>query len=90
MNFQRISKLQRLNGFSEIQNQINSGLAWKLEGSVGRYAMSCLEVGACMLPKVPRKDSYGNLVPSRYVLKSGTKGTYQNSVNYWSEYEENH
>ena len=89
MNYQRIKKLQKLKGFSDIQSKIDSGLAWKLEGSVGRFAMACLEEGTCMLPKVTRQDFYGNLVPSRDMLKAGTKGTYLNSVNFWTEYEKN-
>jgi len=83
MNFNRIKKLQKENGFSETQKLINSGMAWRLEGSVGRYAMSLLESGACMLPKEDKYDAYGNKVPSRDKLKQGTKGTYQNSKKFW-------
>lgn len=43
--------LQKECGCSDMQEKIDSGLAWKLEGSFGRQAMSCLESGACMLPK---------------------------------------
>lgn len=90
MNYNRILKLQKIEGFTEMQNNINSGLCWVLEGSSGREASNCLEAGACMLPKVQRKNAYGSLVPSRDQLKKGTKGTYLNSVNYWTEYEKNH
>lgn len=90
MNYQKILSLQKVEGITEMQNNINSGLCWKLEGSYGRAAMQYLEAGACMLPKVQRKDAYGNLVPSRDNLKKGTKGTYHNAVKYWSEYELNH
>jgi len=85
MNYQRIVTLQKKEGFTEMQNNINSGLCWKLEGSYGREASRCLEAGACMLPKVQH-----NLVPSRYDLKKGIKGTYHNAVKYWTEYEKNH
>ena len=89
MNIAQIKKLQRQNGFSEMQDKINTGQAWKLEGSYGRSAMDCLESGACMLPIVSRRDYYGNYVPSRRELKNGTKGTYQNSINFWSDYGNN-
>lgn len=83
MNHKQITKLQKEYGFTEIQNHINTGLAWKLEGSVGREAMALLDSGACMLPKESFLDYYGNRVPSRDVLKAGTKGTYKNSQVFW-------
>jgi len=84
MNYQTIKKLQKEHGFSNMQEMINSGQVWKMEGSMGREAMVMLEMGACMLPKTPHRDYYGNRVPSRYDLKAGTKGTFKNSVNYFS------
>ena len=84
MNHNTIKKLQKKWGFAELQELINTGMAWKLEGSVGREAMSALNCGACMLPKKDYYDYFGNLVPSRDKLKPGTKGTYQNSKNYWN------
>ena len=85
MRIQTIKKLQRENGLEELQGWINSGMAWKLEGSVGRSAMACLENGACMLPLEAHYDYYGSRVPGRNELKKGTKGTYQNSVRFWEE-----
>ena len=70
-----------------MQQLINSGQIWSFEGSMGRHAMSLLESGACMLPTVTRYDYYGNKVPSRYDVKPGTTGSYQNSVNYWPNVE---
>ena len=83
ITFKTIEKLQKDYGFAKMQEMINSGLAWKLEGSVGREAMRLLESGACMLPKEFRTDYYGNRIPSRDVLKAGTKGTFKNSQNFW-------
>lgn len=60
----------------------------RMEGSVGRFAMDCLEAGVCMLPRERRIDYYGQTVPSRNDLKAGTKGTYQNAVRFWTEVEE--
>jgi hypothetical protein len=85
MNHLSIKKLQKEWNFAELQELINSGQAWKMEGSVGRQAMQALEVGACMLPKKAKYDYYGNRVPSRDELKPGTKGTYLNAKNYWSK-----
>jgi hypothetical protein len=78
MNYHSIKKLQKEHGFDSIQNLINTGEAWKLEGSVGREAMRLLESGACMLPKKPHRDYYGNRIPSRDELKPGTKGAFNN------------
>jgi hypothetical protein len=88
LTFTQITKMQKAYGFTETQNQINSGLCWKLEGSVGRNAMALLESGACMLPLVPRMDYYGSKVPPRNVLKPGTKGTFKNSQTFWQGVED--
>lgn len=88
MNVNKIKSLQKAYGFTAMQNMIDSGTAWTLEGSVGREAMALLESGACMLPKVIRIDYYGNRVPSRDVLKPGTKGTFKNAQEFWRKVEE--
>jgi hypothetical protein len=83
MNFKQITALQKQYGFSDMQEKINSGMIWKGEGSGGREASRLLSSGACMLPKEFKVDYYGNTVPSRDVLKQGTKGTFQNSKSFW-------
>jgi hypothetical protein len=88
MHFQRIKKLQEIYGFKDMQDKINSGLAWRLEGSFGREAMRLLESGACMLPKECNFDAYCNRIPSRDELKPGTKGTFKNSQNFWQGVED--
>lgn len=87
MNIKTIYKLQRDYGLAEMQEAINTGMAWKSEGSVGRYAMELLRSGACMLPKKAVVDAYGNKVPSRDEVASGTLGSFENSVNFWSDDE---
>jgi hypothetical protein len=82
MHFKTILALQKEYGFTDMQNDINSGLVWRSEGSVGRAAMRLLESGACMLPKELTMDAYGNRVPSRYVLQKGSKGTFQNCAKF--------
>jgi hypothetical protein len=57
------------------QNLINSGMAWKLEGHVGRTCMAAIEDGACMLGPDAHMDYWGNLVPSRLMVRPGTKGS---------------
>lgn len=83
MNYNTIKKLQKENGFADMQSLINSGMVWKMEGSMGRQAMHLLEVGAVMLPKKSHRDYYGNYIPSRDELKAGSKGTYENSRNFY-------
>jgi hypothetical protein len=58
-----------------MQSLINSGQAWKLQGSYGRAAMQAIENGDCVLGKVGHKDYWGNYVPSRFEVQEGTKGS---------------
>jgi hypothetical protein len=59
------------------QSLINSGIAWQLEGAVGRHCMDMINAGYCMLGHKGHKDYWGNYVPSRYEVKEGTKGSAQ-------------
>jgi hypothetical protein len=58
-----------------MQRMINDGSAWRLQGSYGREAMSLIESGDCILGKTGHHGYYGNYVPSRFEVKSGTKGS---------------
>ncbi len=60
---------------NNLQELIDTGMAWKLEGSVGRAAMRAIEDGECVLGEVGHKDYWGNYVPSRYEVQAGTKGS---------------
>ena len=76
-----------LDEFDEIamfQDAINSGLAWRMQGSYGRQAMALIEAGKCMLGEVGHRDYWGNYVPSRYEVQPGTKG----SPEYVADHEE--
>lgn len=84
MNIRTINKRQKEAGVDIMQSYINNGSVWRMDGAMGRQAMHLLEIGACMLPKKSFTDYYGNRVPSRDELKSGSKGTYANAVKYWS------
>ena len=59
----------------DLQGLIDSGMAWRLEGSVGRAAMAAIEDGACVLGEVGHRDYWGNYVPSRHEVEPGTKGS---------------
>ena len=65
----------------DLQTLINTGMAWRLEGFIGRQAMDCIEAGQCVLGEVGYRDYWGNYVPSRYEVREGTKG----SVDYAKE-----
>jgi hypothetical protein len=66
-----------------MQGLIDSGEAWKLEGSCGRTAMQYLEAGVCFLPTERHRDYWGSTVPSRDDLKPGTKGTLENAARHY-------
>ena len=85
MYHKTIKSLQKTYGVDRLQDMINTGNAWRMEGSYGRSAMDALQTGMCMLPKTAHFDFYGNRVPSRDDLQKGSKGTYQNSVRFWSD-----
>lgn len=58
-----------------VQDAINSGMAWKLEGSYGRLAMDYLNAGACVLGEQSHTDYWGHRIPSRYEVEPGTVGS---------------
>lgn len=58
-----------------IQDLIDSGLAWKLEGFIGRQCMDAIEAGQAILGPVGHRDYWGNYVPSRDEVQPGTKGS---------------
>ena len=59
----------------DLQGLIDSGMAWKLEGSVGRAAMDAIENGDCILGEESHRDYWGNHVPSRHEVVPGTLGS---------------
>jgi hypothetical protein len=58
-----------------MQNMINSGMAWRMQGSYGRACMDMIESGRCLLGLEGHRDYWGNYVPSRSEVKPGTKGS---------------
>lgn len=57
------------------QQIVNTGDAWRLEGSVGRTAMGLIENGLIALGESPCYDYWGNYVPSRSEVEPGSKGS---------------
>jgi hypothetical protein len=57
-----------------LQRAISNGM-WGLQGSYGRAMMDAIESGECVLGPRPARDYYGNHIPSRSQVKSGTLGS---------------
>jgi hypothetical protein len=85
LTLEQITAMQKQYGLTELQDRINTGLAWKLEGSYGRAAMDSLNSGACMLPEKRHMDFYGNVVPARTDLKPESTGSLENSQAFWQK-----
>lgn len=62
-------------GLGSIQDLIDSGNAWRLEGHIGRQCVAAIENGAAILGPRPVRDYYGNLVPAWWMVEAGTKGS---------------
>lgn len=58
-----------------IQNLIDSGMAWRLEGHVGRQCMAAIDNGDAVLGTEGHTDYWGNYVPARSEVVPGTKGS---------------
>ncbi len=85
MTIERINELQADYGLTETQNQMNSGMIWKFEGSIGRIASNMLEIGILVLPEKRTSDYWGNIIPSRADVKAGTKGSLELAQKFWTE-----
>ncbi len=59
----------------DVQELIDSGMAWRLEGAIGRQCMDAIRAGYAMLGEEAHTDYYGNRVPSRYEVQPGTPGS---------------
>lgn len=59
----------------EIQNLIDTGRAWLLEGSVGRECFRALEAGEAILGPVPHRDYWGAVVPAWWQVEAGSLGS---------------
>ena len=84
MKFYKLKQLQFAYGYDQMQEMIETGMAWKMEGAYGRDVMDSLRSGACFLPTTSKKDYYGSTIPSRYQVQKGTAGSYENSVKFYT------
>lgn len=57
------------------QDLINSGMAWHLEGAIGRGCYTAIEEGYCILGPEGHKDYWGSRVPALDEVKPGTIGS---------------
>jgi hypothetical protein len=85
---EQITALQKGYRVTAVQDNINSGQCWMMEGSVGRFAMSMLESGVCVLPDTPHRDYYGSMVPARTQVKAGSTGSVENACKFWQQVED--
>lgn len=69
------------------QEIIDNGMAWKMEGRVGRKAMEYLSIGACFLPLTTHYDYWGNEIPARTKVDSGSMGSLLNAKRFWTDTE---
>lgn len=60
-----------------LQQLINSGTVWHLQGAYGRAAMDAIESGVVMLGRSPSLDYWRNRIPARHEVQEGTKGSRQ-------------
>jgi hypothetical protein len=67
------------------QHLINTGQAWRMEGSVGRTAMDLIEAGHCMLGEEAHQDYWGNRIPSRHEVEPGSKGSPEYVANHYED-----
>jgi hypothetical protein len=61
--------------YAALQRAINSGMAWKMQGSYGRTAMNAISAGLCLLGREACADYWGNVIPGRDDVKPGSKGS---------------
>jgi len=62
--------------YAAIQEAINDGSPWSLQGSYGRTMMRAIESGHCLLGHFSTRDYFGNEIPSRDDVEEGTVGSY--------------
>lgn len=60
---------------ADMQSLVDSGDAWRLEGSIGRAAHDLIMQGQLMLGPEAQRDYWGNYVPSRFDVEPGTPGS---------------
>lgn len=68
-----------------MQDWIDKGYAWSMEGAVGREAMRGLELGMYFLPNQSFTNPYGQHIPSREEIRIGTEGSLDNAYDFYQD-----
>ena len=68
-----------------MQDWIDKGYAWSMEGAVGREAMRGLESGMYFLPNQSFTNPYGQHIPSREEIRIGTEGSLDNAYDFYQD-----
>lgn len=69
----------------QMQDWIDKGYAWSMEGAVGREAMRGLESGMYFLPNQSFTNPYGQHIPSREEIRIGTEGSLDNAYDFYQD-----
>ena len=69
----------------QMQDWIDKGYAWSMEGAVGREAMRGLESGLYFLPNQSFTNPYGQHIPSREEIRMGTEGSLDNAYDFYQD-----
>lgn len=68
-----------------MQEWIDNGYVWSMEGSVGREAMRGLKCGMYFLPNESFTNPYGQHIPSREEIRIGTDGSLDNAYDFYND-----
>lgn len=68
-----------------MQDWIDKGYAWSMEGAVGREAIRGLESGMYFLPNQSFTNPYGQHIPSREEIRIGTEGSLDNAYDFYQD-----
>lgn len=85
MTIRGIRKLQEQYEVDYYQEIIDNGMAWKMEGRIGRKCMDLLSTGVCFLPLEDHYDYWGNEIPSRNKVANGSLGSLSLAKSFWSD-----
>lgn len=61
--------------YGSIQDLIDNGMAWQLEGHIGRQCYAAIEGGYAVLGRTRHTDYWGNRIPARTDVVPGTVGS---------------
>lgn len=65
---------------ANLQGLIDNGMAWRLEGSIGRAAMRAIEDGRCILGPEGHTNYWGSYVPARDEIVPGSIGSIEYAI----------